>query len=115
MEVKDNEIELSEIVKPGSLVIPSAVSSVPYTKCAFIGNIRCYLPDSKGFPRFFIGPTWMFAIPILATVAGATYMLLSILYYLENTHYLLRSLGLLLLMVFLQSYFYTLLANPGIP
>ncbi len=57
----------------------------------------------------------MFALPILLVVAFLIYFLLSILYFLENLHWAFRLIGLILMIIDGYYYFYTLLADPGIP
>ena len=80
-----------------------------------IGNIKCYWYNKEGLPRITIGPTWMFAIPILIAMTIMLYCFGMGLYYMDNMPLIFKFVSFFLIALNLFTYFKTLFDNPGIP
>ena len=96
--------------------ITNSFSAAGFFDCTYVGNIRCYFPSKEsGKPRVLIGPTWVFSLPILCIVFFLVYFLFQITLNLEFINWGFKGIGLILMTLDLYYYFYTLLADPGVP
>ena len=119
MKETSTEIELTDITEIRSNI--NNRNTTNYTlksgilEYSMIGNIRCYWKDQAGKPRIYIGPTWAFSLPILLAAGFLLYFLIQILLNVTKVHIAFRILGFALIAFDLYNFFYTLLADPGIP
>ncbi|CDW82846.1 probable palmitoyltransferase zdhhc23 [Stylonychia lemnae] len=81
-----------------------------------IGNVYCYWYNKNtSQPRITIGPTWMFAVPVFIAALVMLFCFIQGLLYMNKIGMILKSIAFVMIGFNLQSYFYTLLGNQGLP
>ena len=97
--------------------VKKAVGTKKVDKMERCGNIKCYLHDSRGVPRVFIGPNWPFATVLLIYAIMLTYMHLKAFLELHAMHasWYIIVVGTMLYSIGIWGLLHTFFGDPGIP
>ena len=97
--------------------VKKAVGTKKVDKMERCGNIKCYLHDSRGVPRVFIGPNWPFATVLLIYAIMLTYMHLKAFLELHSMHasWYIIVVGTILYSIGIWGLLHTFFGDPGIP
>ena len=112
---------------PNSLPIQSCNSSVDDFKyaspisieksqnyfCKRLGKTYSFCGDRDGNPLFIIGPHWPMYFCFCSVISGGMYLFFYIFWFYLD--YLATNIGFLIYILFLSSYTYTFIINPGYP
>ena len=81
------------------------------------GKLYCFFYSKRGVPRIIIGPHWPFTICLLVSVIFIVFLNAKACYEVVKygESWIWVAIDAAIVLVGLLSFFYTLLANPGIP
>jgi hypothetical protein len=78
-----------------------------------LGNTYTFFGDIYGNPKLIIGPHWPLYVFVTILFSLATYFVYS--YFGKYINFFLKFIGIIIYLIFLISYTYTALINPGFP
>ena len=107
-----NEEEPSNIISTARL-LPIAIEERKTFFYKKLGNTYTFFGDIYGNPKLIIGPHWPLYVFVTILFSLATYFVYS--YFGKYINFFLKFIGIIIYLIFLISYTYTALINPGFP
>ena len=107
-----NEEEPSNIISDAKL-LPIAIEERKTFFYKKLGNTHSFFGDIYGNPKLIIGPQWPLYLVVTVLFSMGTYFVYS--YFGKYLHFFLKFLGIIFYLIFLTSYTYTAIINPGFP
>ena len=107
-----NEEEPSNIISTAKL-LPIAIEERKTFFYKKLGNTYTFFGDIYGNPKLIIGPHWPLYVFVTILFSLATYFVYS--YFGKYINFFLKFIGIIIYLIFLISYTYTALINPGFP
>ena len=107
-----NEEEPSNTIS-NSKLLPIAIEERKTFFFKKLGNTYSFFGDIYGNPKLIIGPHWPLYLVVTVLFSLGTYFVYS--YLGKYLHFLLKFFGIIFYLIFLSSYTYTAVINPGFP
>ena len=110
-DLNDDDDPSKEI--PSAQLLPISIEKTKSFFYKRIGNTYTFFGDIYGDPKLIIGPHWPLYLFVTCLFTAGTYLIYS--NFGKYLNFYLKAIGIIIYLIFLISYTYTVIINPGFP